>query len=311
MSERKQRGTDRKGRQKRKKDEEEDNEPEPEPTLPDGQKTYCVGGEWSCLESINEAISQCQEGDRIMIKPGRYNEKVQFSKDKLHITGVAGSREEIQITQGLVCNTVGGTIQDCTVFGGVDVETGTVSILNCLLQEAKYTLAVHAFAKPTLKNCLLEKARTACVYMFPDARGHLESNQLKGDASQSTTGVFADNATATFKKNQLDNFVTGVFIQGQSEGLLFDRNEIQNVTGTGIHITNGAKPHCKGNLIHCCQYYGMLIDKLSCPTIDKNTIQASKVMITKGCKATLKNNTITGRVVDENEINDPRMEAVY
>jgi|UniRef100_A0A7S4CIN6 hypothetical protein len=282
-----------------------------EPEIPDGPRTYVVGG-WSSIAAISEAtrIADPAIGDRVAVKAGMFDECVEIAKEGLHLKGV-GNREAITLKKGVKASATTCSLSGVTVIGEVEVEKGNLALSDCAVAKGKHGVIIHATANPSIKNNTITDQTIAAVYAFPRSRGTVEGNQLVGTGAEQTVGVFADDSSTVFKKNTISQQVTGITVQGQCAGLLLQANNISDIGGTGIHFTKGAAATCKANTVESCKYYGVLVEQAASPTLEKNTVSACPVAIKSGCKPVLKHNQFTGRLENANEIVNEKLEPTY
>lgn len=282
-----------------------------EPELPDGKRTYVVGG-WSSIKEINTATARADTalGDQVAIKPGVFIETVELEKDGLNIKGV-GNNNDIIIAQGVKSTAPTCSLSGVTVRGDVEIHKGNPTVSDCIIEKGKHGVIIHAVCNPTIKNNHIREQTVAGVYCFPNSRGTVESNTIVGTGDAGTVGVFADHSNVAIKKNGISKQVTGITVQGECAGLSIQANSVQDIGGTGIHFAKGAKPACKGNSVQSCKYYGLLLEQEAAPVLEKNTVSACTVAIRAGCKPLLKHNQFTGRLEDENEVENSKLEPVY
>mmetsp|Transcript_119585 Transcript_119585/g.208213 ORF Transcript_119585/g.208213 Transcript_119585/m.208213 type:complete len:307 (-) Transcript_119585:176-1096(-) len=299
------------GKAKEEKKEEKVEEEKKEPEIPDGRKTYVVGG-WSGIDTITNAIELADPtiGDEVAIQCGTFNECVTLAKEGIAVKGV-GEIEKTIITQGVKASAAACTLSAVTVEGEVEVKFGNMTLSGCVIRNGKHGVLIHAVANPTIKNNQFCNQESSAVYAFPKARGTVDSNKMVGTGADSTVGVYADQAKTIIKKNDIQQQMTGISVHGKCEGMVIQGNTIHDIGSTGIHMTLAAMPTCKANTIHSCKYYGILAEGESSPVLEKNTVTACTVEFRRGCTVTLKNNQFSGRLVDENDVDNPKLEPVY
>eukprot|EP00906_Rhabdomonas_costata_P015688 RCo022523 len=296
---------------KKTKEDEIAKEVPKEPEFPDGPKTWVVGG-WSELATLPQALAVADGtvGDKIALQPGTYVEDITLTKENIHIRGV-GEKSGVVIAGAVVSQCSEGSLLGVTLQGSVTVEKGSILLSECAVKSGKHGVRICSYASPTIKSCECTEQEVSGIYCFPNSRGVVEGCTLTGTGAEGTVGIFADDSGTIFRKNVVRKQVTGAMVNGACSGLLLDKNEFGDISGSGVHVASKAAPTLKGNTIHSCHYYGLLVEKEAKPTLSGNTVTACAVAFRKGAAPVLRGNTFTGRVLDENVAVNPRLAPDY
>uniref|UniRef100_A0ABK0L5J0 SHC binding and spindle associated 1 like n=1 Tax=Rattus norvegicus TaxID=10116 RepID=A0ABK0L5J0_RAT len=158
-------------------------------------------------DDLNLALDSCYSGDIVVIFPGEYQaSNLALLTDDITIKGV-GKREEIMITSepshdSFVVSKADSVklmqlslIQQGTVDGIVVVESGHLTLENCLLKCEGTGVCVLTGASLTITNSEITGAQGAGVELYPGSIAILEGNEIHhcnnlrtSDSSKSTLG---------------------------------------------------------------------------------------------------------------------------
>ncbi|KAH0503564.1 SHC SH2 domain-binding protein 1-like protein [Microtus ochrogaster] len=158
-------------------------------------------------DDLNLALDNCYSGDIVVIFPGEYQaSNLALLTDDITIQGV-GKREEIMITSepshdSFVVSKADNVklmqlslIQQGTVDGIVVVESGHLTLENCLLKCEGTGVCVLTGASLTITDSEITGAQGAGVELYPGSIAILEGNEIHhcnnlrtSDSSKSTLG---------------------------------------------------------------------------------------------------------------------------
>ncbi|CAO2637245.1 Testicular spindle-associated protein SHCBP1L [Lemmus lemmus] len=158
-------------------------------------------------DDLNLALDNCYSGDIVVIFPGEYQAaNLALLTDDITIQGV-GKREEIMITSepshdSFVVSKADNVklmqlslIQQGTVDGIVVVESGHLTLENCLLKCEGTGVCVLTGASLTITDSEITGAQGAGVELYPGSIAILEGNEIHhcnnlrtSDSSKSTLG---------------------------------------------------------------------------------------------------------------------------
>jgi F-box protein 11 len=254
--------------------------------------------------TLASAISVANAGDRILVRPGTYEEGLVLDKP-LEIIG-QGRREEILIqavgTNALAFRTTLGRVTNVTLrqFGGgdyfaVDISQGRLTLENCRIESDSLAgIAIHGGgADPIIRHNLIHRGRQSGVVVFDSGRGTLEENDVADNAVCGV--VIRDGGNPVLRSNQIhDNRQVGVQLErgalgriedndifkNQLEGIIINDqanpvvrlNRIYENTKAGIYVYDQGQGTLEGNQIHDNQNSGVAIRTEGNPIVQRNHI---------------------------------------
>ena len=255
--------------------------------------------------TLASAISVANAGDRLLVRPGTYEEGVVMDKP-LEIIG-QGKREEILIqaagTNALAFRTTLGRVTNITLrqLGGgdyfaVDIGQGRLTLENCLIESDSLAgLAIHGGgADPIIRNNLIHRCRQSGVVVFDSGRGTLEGNDIADNAVCGV--VIRDAGNPVLRGNQIhDNRQGGVQTERGAFGRIEDNHIFKNQR-EGIVIKDQANPVVRLNTIYKNTKAGIYVYDQGQGTLEGNEIhdnQNSGVAIRTGGNPIIQRNRIT------------------
>jgi len=208
--------------------------------------------------TITEAITAASAGDRILIRPGFYQEALVIDKP-LEIIGEGAPGEiEVEATEGsvLVFRTSMGRVANLTLrqMGGGDesaaviIEQGRMQLEDCdISSEGEFCVSIGSGADPRLRRNRIRGAKVAGVFVRTDGRGTLEDNEIFGSI-QAGVAISA-GSDPTLRRNRIHDCGTlGVLVVAGGRGTL-EENDISGSVFAGVGIFNGGKPTLRRNRI--------------------------------------------------------------
>jgi F-box protein 11 len=254
--------------------------------------------------TLTSAIAVANAGDRILVRPGTYEEGLVMDKP-LEIIG-QGKREEILIqaagTNALAFRTTLGRLTNITLrqFGGgdyfaVDIGQGRLTLENCRIESDSLAgIAIHGSgADPIIRNNLIRRCRQSGVVVFDSGLGTLEENDIADNAVCGI--VIRDAGNPVLRGNQIhDNRQGGIqmergalgriednaIFKNQREGIVIKDqanpvvrlNTIYNNTKAGIYVYDQGQGTLEANEIHDNQNSGVAIRAEGNPIVRRNRI---------------------------------------
>ena len=211
--------------------------------------------------SISKAIQNAEEGTRILIRRGTYNEGIVIDKP-LEIIG-DGAREEIIIQSGdsdcILMQTDYAVVKNLTLrvragrkgkeFYGVDIPQGNLTLENCdITSDSLSCIAIHgSSANPMIKNCRIHDGKDAGVVVYENGEGTIEDCDIF--ANKLGVGI-SEGGNPLVKKCQIhDGKESGVYVYENGEGTIEDCDVFANYY-SGVEVEQGGNPlvkHCKIN----------------------------------------------------------------
>ena len=309
----------------------------PAPMSPDpvAQKhapaTHVVGGEPGGYSSIAVAVRQAADGDRVIVRPGVYEEQITVDR-AVEIVGDTNAGEVLIQLEGpsvMLWRAASGGIANVTIKHtgvrsgvGIDVAAGTVRIDNCnVSSQGEACVRVRGQAAPELRRNRIAHGSIAGIIYQEQAGGLVEDNEIFGHGS---FGIdISTRATPTLQCNRIHDNEGGVFVHSNGLAVL-EENDIANNTYSGIEIRTGGNPVVRHNTIHH-NSDGVFVHEQGLGLLEDNSISSnllSGVEIRTGSSPQLRRNTITnnggqgcyvhdagGGVIEDNDLRGNRQGA--
>jgi len=254
--------------------------------------------------SISEAIKTAAPGERILVRPGLYQEGLVMDK-QLEIIGdgVAGD-VVVQATgaAALLFKTTMGQVTNLTLrqMGGegkwyaVDIAQGRLELEKCdISSQSLSCVAIHAGADPRLRENSVHGGKQNGVFVYENGQGTLEDNDIFGN---SLAGVeIKTGGNPTLRRNKLhDGKASGVFVHDNGQGTLEDNDIFANGLA-GVAIKTGGNPTLRRNKVHDGKASGVFVYDNGQGTLEDNDIFGnafSGVEIKTGGNPTLRRNKV-------------------
>jgi parallel beta-helix repeat protein len=234
--------------------------------------------------TISEAIRVASSGDRILVRPGLYEESLVLDKP-LELLG-DGPVEDIvvqakgksvllfQANIGRVANlTLRQLASDEKQFG-VSVTQGRLELEGCdISSRSSACVAISGGADPRLRGNRIHDGRESGVFVIDSGLGTLEDNDISGNGF---AGVeIRSRANPTLRRNRIrDGRTDGVFVNHDGLGTLED-NDITDNTLSGVEIKSGGNPTVRQNRILNSGQCGVLVWSAGLGMLDDNEILGS------------------------------------
>jgi len=253
--------------------------------------------------TITEAIEKAKPGDRILVRPGLYQEGLVIDKP-LEIIGDGGPGEVVVQATGkdaILFQTTMGRVANLTLrqigggdWFGVNIAQGRLELEGCdITSQGLACVAIHGGADPRLRRNHIYNANQRGVLVYDNGQGVLEDNNIFGN-TLSGVGIHS-GSNPTLRRNRIhDNKQAGVYILDNSQGTLEDNNIFGN-TLFGVGIESGGNPTLRRNRIHNNKRAGVFIYRNGQGVLEDNDIFSnalSGVEIKSGSNPTLCRNRI-------------------
>ncbi|MGV9247113.1 right-handed parallel beta-helix repeat-containing protein [Streptomyces sp. NPDC003710] len=261
--------------------------------------------------TVSAAIEAAQPGDRILVRPGLYEEGLVIDKP-LEVLG-DGPVADIQIrardADALMFQASIGRVTNLTLhqaggdWFGVDITQGRLELEGCdISSQGLACVAIRAGADPRLRRNKIHDGKQGGVFVFDSGLGTLEDNDI---THIGLSGVsIAEGGNPTLRRNQIhDNKQSGVFVYESGLGRLED-NDIAHNGLSGVSIKEGGNPTLRRNQIHDNKQSGVYVHTSGLGTLEDNDIThngLSGVSIAEGGNPTLR----------RNQIHDNKQSGVY
>lgn len=208
--------------------------------------------------TITEAIEAANPGDKILVRPGLYQEGLVIDKP-LEIVG-EGERDEIEIQamekSALVFKTTNGRVANLTLrqmggegeLYGVDIAQGRLKLEDCdISSQNAACVAIHNGADPRVLRNKIHDGNKSGIYVFDNGLGIIEEN----DIFETYAGVTIDTGgSPVLRKNQIhDEKGNGVRVYENGRGKI-EENDIFENANSGVMIQRGGNPTLRHNKIN-------------------------------------------------------------
>jgi parallel beta-helix repeat protein len=253
--------------------------------------------------TVGSAVKAAKAGDRILVRPGLYEESVVVNKP-LEILG-DGPVEEIEIrargAHALLFRASIGRVANLTLrqadgkgtWYGVDITQGRLDLEGCdISSQAGACVAIHNGADPRLRRNQIHDGKSSGVYVYDNGLGTLEDNDI---TANTLAGVsIKTGGNPALRRNQIhDGRSGGVFVYDNGLGTLED-NDITANALAGVEIKTGGNPTLRRNQIHDGKQSGVYVQDNGLGTLEDNDITANTpgVAIKTGGSPNLRHNRV-------------------
>ena len=257
------------------------------------------------FSTVGEAVKAAKPGDRIVVRPGLYEEGLVVDKP-LEILG-DGPVTDIEIrargANALLFRANIGRVANLTLrqaggegnWFGVDITQGRLDLEGCdISSQSNACVAIRNGADPRLRRNHIHHSPGCGVLVRDNGLGTLEDNDITGNGSP---GVGIETGgNPTLRRNQIhDGKSSGVYVRDNGLGTLED-NDITGNPYAGVEIATGGNPTLRRNQIHDGKSVGVYVHHEGLGTLEDNDIignaNAGGVAITTGGNPTLRRNQI-------------------
>lgn len=231
--------------------------------------------------TISEAIEAADPGDRIIVRPGLYQEGLVIDKP-LEIIG-DGKLEEIMVQAGgenvLLFRTTMGRAANLTLrqIGGgewycVSIGQGCLELMDCdVTSLGSACVGIHGNADPRLRRNRIHDGKASGVFVYENGQGTLEDNEIFANAYAGVEIKAGGNPT--LRRNRIhDGKSAGVFVYENGQGTLED-NEIFANALAGVAIKAGGNPTLRHNRINKNGYGAIWVYEGGAGTIEDNDLR--------------------------------------
>jgi F-box protein 11 len=251
--------------------------------------------------TITEAIEAANPGDRILVRPGLYQEGLVIDKPGLEIIG-DGNLDDVVVQavgmDALLFKTTMGRVVNLTLRQmdgagyGVDIAQGRLELDGCdITSQSLICVAIHSGADPRLRRNRIHDGEIG-VSVHENGQGILEDNEIHDNA---ISGVAIETGgNPTLRHNRIHDGEVGVFVHENGQGVLED-NDIFGNALSGVAIIKGGNPTLRRNRIHDGKGKGVIVYKNGQGVLEDNEIYdntLSGVVIETGGNPTLRRNRI-------------------
>ena len=233
--------------------------------------------------SLAEALKKARPGDRILVRPGLYQEGVVIDKP-VEIIGDGEPGEVVIEAAGkntILFQASMGRIANLTLrqAGGgewycIDIAQGRLDVEACdITSQSLSCVAIHSGADPRLRRNRIHDGKVSGVFVQDNGLGTLEDNDIFANAY---SGVeIKTGGSPTLRRNRIhENKEDGVFVYDNGLGTLED-NEIFANAYSGVEIKTGGNPSLRRNRIHDGKTGGVIVRENGQGMLEDNEIFAN------------------------------------
>jgi parallel beta-helix repeat protein len=254
--------------------------------------------------TVGAAIRAASAGDRILVRPGLYEESLLVEK-QLEILG-DGPVEGIEIrARGryvLAFRASVGRVANLTLrqaggsggWAGVEITQGRLDLEGCdISSQSLSCVAICNGADPRLRRNQIHDGTQSGVFVYDGGLGTLEDNDISGNAMAGVATKAGGDPTV--RRNRIrDGKSVGVSVFDSGLGT-FEDNDITANALAGVEIKDGGDPTMRRNQIRDSRTGGIFVHDKGLGTFEDNDITAnamSGVEIKTGGNPTLRRNRI-------------------
>jgi F-box protein 11 len=262
--------------------------------------------------TITEAIAQAKAGDKILVRPGLYQEGLVIDKP-LEIIGDGDPGEVVIQATGkhtVLFKTTMGRISNLTLRqmdGGqwycVAIAQGRLELEGCdITSQSLSCVAIYGGADPRLRRNRIHDGKQGGVLVYENGQGTLEDNDIFGNAF---VGIaIRTGGNPVLRRNRIhDGKSGGVLIYENGQGTLED-NDIFGNALSDISIKTGGNPVLRRNRIHDGKQGSVMVYENGQGTLEDNDIFGNAL-----CGIEIKNGG--NPVLRRNRIHDGKQAGVY
>jgi F-box protein 11 len=230
--------------------------------------------------TVTEAIAKANAGDRILVRPGLYQEGLVIDKP-LEIIGDGELGDVVIQTTGanaVLFKTAMGRISNLSLrqMGGgewfcVNIAQGRLELEGCdIISQSLTCVGIHDGADPRLRRNRIHGGNGGGVAVYKNGQGTLEDNDIFGNTLSGVAIMVGGNPT--LRRNRIhDGRQSGVNVYENGQGTLED-NDIFGNALAGVAIKTGGNPTLRRNRIHDGMESGVLVYEKGQGTLEDNDI---------------------------------------
>jgi len=255
--------------------------------------------------TISAAIEAAAPGDRILVRPGLYQEGLVINKP-LELLGdgpVADIVIQARSSTSVLFRANIGRIANLTLrqagggkgqWFGVDITQGRLELEGCdISSQSRSCVVIRDGADPRVRRNHIHAGKHSGVFVYDDALGLLEDNDIHGNTFSEVVVRLGGNPT--LRRNQIhDGMGYGVLVLDGGSGL-FEDNDIHSNASGGVAIRLGGNPTLRRNQIHDGKKGGVLVSDNGLGLFEDNDIHSNALVgveVRAGGNPTLRRNKI-------------------
>lgn len=266
---------------------------------------YKGGSEFT---SICDAVKGAVDGDTVLLRVGRYDEKVLLDKAIDLVAEQGSDQGDVIISGGLVV-TANATVKDLSVQQSIDVRSGDPQIFNCDVSQGADGIRVGRDCNPTISKCRIHDAQSGGdgVYFMEGAKGTVTDCDI---FACRVNGIHANGADVIVRANRVEACPYGIYFRKGARGLV-EQNQLRHIACFGIYVVGRSDPTVVKNSVVGMEgtdpvrpnektIHAIMISGEGGGNFQDNVVSNASVRILKGCVPTLGVNDFGAKVYNEN-----------
>jgi parallel beta-helix repeat protein len=234
--------------------------------------------------TVSAAIKAAKPGDRILVRPGLYEEGLVVDKP-LEILGDGPVAEIVIRARGasaVLFRASIGRVANLTLRQaggegksfGVDITQGRLDLEGCdISSQSLACIGIHNGADPRLRRNHIHDGKGG-VIVYDNGLGTLEDNDITGSAYAVVEIRLGGNPT--LRRNQIhDGKQSGVFVNDKGLGTLED-NDITGNANAGVEIMTGGNPTLRHNRVNRNGYQAVWISDGGGGVLEDNDLTGNR-----------------------------------
>ena len=254
------------------------------------------------IATIAQAIAVAAPGDKIIVRPGLYEEGIVIDKP-LEIVG-EGERDHTKIRakgmHTITFKAAAGRVANLSLiqiegdeFCCVDISRGMMILEECdLTCKGNYCISIHDFADPLLRRNTIHNNKNG-VIVTENGQGSLEDNDIFENSDADVE--ISKGGNPSLKRNRIhDGKGDSIQVLDNGQGIL-EGNDIFGHDSPQVVIQTGGNPTLRRNRIHDGKSNGVIVSDSGLGILEDNEIfghELPQVVIITGGNPTLRRNRI-------------------
>ena len=230
--------------------------------------------------TVTAAIKAASSGDRILVRPGEYNETLTVDK-QLEIIGdgplanveIWGIGNNVLKWAAVAGRVAGLTLRQRTepVHYGIRIQYGRLVLEDCDISNdgGSCVFIIHG-ADPVVRRNTIHDAGQHGIFVYEGGRGTVEDNQIVGCRYAAVNVI--EGSTPAFRRNVIrDGQASGVRVLDTGLGL-FEENVITGNAHSGVIVEDYGYPTLRGNQVNQNAEYGVKVLEHGAAVVEGNDL---------------------------------------
>ena len=252
--------------------------------------------------TVTAAIQAAKPGDRILVRPGLYEEQLLMDKpleiigdgpvEDIEIRGRTASVLTFQASIGRVANLTLRQVGDENT--AVRIAQGRLDLEGCdISSQSGSCVSIRDGADPRLRRNKIHDGKFHGVVVYDNGLGTLEDNEVTGNGKANV--AITSGGNPVLRRNRMSGSKEpGVVVAGGGVGTLED-NEITGNSFSGVETKAGGNPVLRRNQIHDNKHNGVFANDKGLGLLEDNDIVGNSyngIEITGGGNLTVRGNRV-------------------